>query len=229
MLGNEVWRKGPSDDSVRLAKRLSIFGVVLALWTVFKPWPYPVVIVLNALAPWLAVLAVWRWDLSLADANEWDARPETAALWLTPSLVLGLRGQDHHFVDSGMFWATLGLAAPLWIAMLLVDARARRWWVVLLLTLPCLAWAWGGLSYLDVGPDRSQSTLVAARVLESWDPSRGSPTMTVMPLSPIKPGRFDNIRISDEVFALYPPGSTVCLEIHEGYLGWRYLYVVDCL
>ena len=228
MLGNEVWRTGPSQDSERLAGWLTAFGVILTLWTVFLPWPYPVVIALNALAPWLAVFAVWRWDVSLADKDDWGSRPQIAALWLAPCLILVVRGQDHHIVD-GMFLATLGLAATLWIAMLLADVGARRWSVALLLTLPCLAWAWGGLAYLDVGLDRGHYTRVAARVLESSDVGRGLPTMTVMPLTPVKPGHFASIKISRKTFALYPPGSTTCLEIHEGFLGWRYLYVVDCL
>jgi hypothetical protein len=229
MLGDEVWRTGPSDGARNLARGLSAFGVVLTLWTVFKPWPYPVVITLNILAPWLGVFAVWRWGLSLADQESWTDRPEIAALWLLPCFMLAMRARDHHIVDGGVFWAMLALAAPLWIALLLVDAGARRWWAALLLILPCLAWAWGALSYLDVGLDRSKPTLVAARVVESRSLRRSTPTMTVRPLSPVEPGNFRFIQVSERAFVLYPPGSTTCLEVHEGFFGWRYLYVVDCL
>ncbi|KSB91385.1 hypothetical protein AS593_10955 [Caulobacter vibrioides] len=230
MIGNVVHRMGPAPRSLAAAGWLATWSVLVGLWLMFRPWPYPLVMTLAALTPWSAVWLAWRDpELSLFEARDRPGSGNLTLVLLAPSLALGATSLDQHFMDFGGLLAAAGvLGAVFWTAVVIADTHGRSWGAMAVAAIIAFAWGWGVVTTVDLLASRNDFTIVEGVVEDAIWPSRGSPSLNVSATVNGRRETFDDLNVTRAVYGLHPVGTSICIEIHKGLLGSRHAYAVTC-
>ncbi len=138
-------------------------------------------------------------------------------------LVLALQAasQQKMMTPLAPLLAALPFAIFLFFVLTRVDLDARvtfrmPWTIAL-----CAAWAWGSGIYANVTFDSSRPVLMSGTVLETHS-SRGGRRMTVSSSYAGQKVLLKGLRAGGR-----DAGSLVLMEMKDGWLGWRYLKVLN--
>lgn len=217
---------------VRLSKvsgwiTLGAFGI--GGWLLFWPRPYELAIIVNVLAPLVALAAVARWRgvFSVAENN---SGADISSLWLIPAMAIGLRAiYDVQTLDWKPLMVAAGLLTLPMVALVWVlDRRARSWWMALFSAFVAIWWAWGLASLANALLDKSSPEKVTTIVTERNGEEDDDPTVTLQTLQPPRE-TFEDVNIPSKLFAAARRGSVICMAVYKGRFGWRWGYVRDCL
>jgi len=214
----------------RTARWGNLTAVAAALWGFFFPRPYAAAMLVLAVLPWAAVLAVARSRGLLAvDERRNEARPNVAAPMLLPGFVLMLRAVMDLQLVSGrgaVAPAVLG-AAALTTAALASDAALRkRAWIALVFLLLFAAWGYGASVEANALLDRGPAQLFETRVLGKTV-SRGKTTTYALRLAPWGPRtEADDAEVPRIVFENVREGDAVVVRMKPGALGLPWFRVV---
>ncbi|MBI1683981.1 hypothetical protein [Caulobacter hibisci] len=230
MIGGVVHRIGPSDRSIVAAGWLAVWSMAVAFWLLFKPWPYPVVMILAALTPWATIWLVRRDpELSLFESQRQPGSGNLALAWGLPSLALAIPSFHQHFVDyGGLLVVAIGLGAVLWTAMVVADTHGRNRTAMAFAAVVAFAWGWGVVTAIDLALTRNNFTVVKGVVEDADWPRRGGPSLYVGATVDGRRETFDNLNVTQAIYGLHPIGAPICVEIHKGLLGSRHVYAVTC-
>jgi hypothetical protein len=211
---------------------LNRVGTGIALWGMFYPHPYRLVMVLLALCPpsAIAIVAASNGQIHI-DQKARDKRPTLAILLMLPSIVLALRA----FLDIDL----LDWQPPLVIAVIAgalvasaavaVDAEYRRWPMYLLTwAIVGVPWSFGVASELnaelDRGPRQEFATLVIDKHISSG--KTRSWYLTVAAWGPVRePG---DERVDSGFYEDTRIGDHVCVSLKPGAFGWRWYWLDRC-
>lgn len=230
MIGHSIRRVGPKRRSLVAAGWLAAWSVLVTVWLMFKPWPYPLVVTLAALTPWTAIwLARRDLGLSLFEAHDRPGSGNLTMVLFAPSFALGTTSLDQHFIDfGGLLAASVVLGAALWTALLVVDTHGRGWMAMAFAALIAFVWGWGVVTTVDLLVSRNDFTVVEGVVENAIWPSRSSPSLDVSATVNGRREAFDSLNVTRGVYVLHPVGTSICIEIHKGLLGSRHAYAVTC-
>ena len=187
---------------------------------------------MNAAIPVLGIaLLLAKRGLVGVDQRKGDPRPSVIIPILMPGLTLAMRALlDIHVVDVRVLLAR-GAPVALVVTMLLLagDAQLRKHWYAPLLALFIAApLAWGGVAEANVLLDVSPPALHRPRVTGKHV-SSGKVTTYKVKLAPFGdvPGGEDcTVRRAD--YEAIEVGGEVCVALHAGWLGARWLAVTSC-
>lgn len=217
----------------RVARWDEAGGVLLMTWAFLFPRPYGLVIALLAMAPWWSLLLVGLSRGALrANLRRNDARPQTATVLLCAPLVLFVRAVcDLDVLDLGratMLGAIAGL--PLLAAS---WASQKRFAPPRGAALGCCAglfWLYGfGLvTQGNALLDRSTQAVFHERVIDKEATGGKHPThkLRLAPWSLV--GHDDWFDVSPSRYDATARGDTLCVFLHPGRLGLRWLTVGKC-
>lgn len=209
--------------------------IVLFMWVLVMPRPYGLAVTCAALLPWLGMALVWfKPALFKIDGKQGDVRPNVAPLLMTPPLALALRALlDVTIVDLGplFLWGFLA-SLPLMLAVVLAPrtetVQARRWLLPLVLLPFTMAYGVGVLALTDVNWDLVQPQVIQTTVTGK-DVSRGKSTTYYVHLA-----RWsatidkDRIAVPRAYYEAVGRGDTVCVRLHPGKFGLRWVQLGGC-
>lgn len=237
LLASSVLGAEPADRprALRRARRtaavLRVAAIAAAVWGAVAPRPY-LLVMASLAAVFVAALAVavtGRGRYSLEGERN-DVRPELASALLAPGVVLALRGLldvvvlDHQPL---LVWAALA-GAGFTAALAWADAALRgRLPMVALLAVVLGAGAWGLLAAANARLDRAAAERHRVAVLGKHV-TTGKGAARYLRLAPAGAVPAREFSVGRGLYDATPVGATVCVELHPGALGLRWLSVDAC-
>jgi hypothetical protein len=217
----------------QIAKVLDWLGYGIGLWALFWPQPYTVAILCVIAAP-PAALALKLFShqmLSLSDEAPGDSRPRIQGLFLMPAIVLALRALlDINLLDwQPALLCSLLPAALLAIPLFAGDRQLRqRPFIAAFMLVVLLAYSWAGITELNTIFDTSFAR-VFPTAIQSRHVSHGKSTSYHVVLDGWD-GRpaGDDVRVRYGFYASHHPGERICVRLHNGWLGFRYIELEAC-
>jgi membrane protein YdbS with pleckstrin-like domain len=224
------------DKANQLAKVLNLLPVALLFWGFIYPRPYALVIACAALLPWLAVVLVWsKPGVFRFDGKNGDVRPNLAQLLIMPPMLLAARAViDITLVDLGplfLWGAMLGL--PLCAAILAAPKTAAapgtKLWALPLVVLPfMLIYGASLLALTDTMWDDAKPQVIQTTITGK-DIHHGKSTTYYLELAPWSQTiDKDRIAVSRSYFDVVDRGDPVCVRLHPGKFGLRWMQVGGC-
>lgn len=233
---NAQERLAALEKSRQAAKVLNLLPMGLLFWSFIYPKPYAAIVACAALLPWVAVVLVWaRPGLFQFDGRKGDVRPNLAGLLIMPPLVLAMRALwDVTLVDLRqlLLWGFV-LGLPLCVAVLAAPKAATKTtakpWALPLLMLPfMMAYGCGLLALTDAMWDSAKPE-VFQTAITGKDVSRGKSTTYYVHLAPwSKTIDEDRIAVPRAYFEAVDTGDIVCVRLHPGKFGLRWMQVGGC-
>lgn len=216
----------------RIARWDAGVAVSLAVWTLAYPHPYAWSITALVVAPWLALLLVWRSGGALRislDRN--DARPQVASVLLAAPLLIVMRtAMDLDLLAWGRACG-LGVLAglPLLLAIFVQQgSHARRRSAMVLYALFCWAYGVGVVAAGNVLLDHEPSRVFSAQV-EGMRATHGRHSSYKLRLRGALPaGHDDWYAVASRRYDATRRGDTVCVYRHAGALGMPWVAVASC-
>jgi len=227
-------------DKLKQAKRsgvwLNVFAVALGVWSFVFPRPYQLVIAVLAVLPWIAAAILWlRPNLYQLDQRRGDIKASLLGLVLAPAWALGVRAlADVHVIDlKALFgWGALvGLFAFFVFLMaprgdVSTSGRGRQLAFVLL---PFLVIYGASVMALgdamwDAGAPGVYRTTVTHKYIHS-----GKSRSYYVDVAPWNPAVDENeIRVSSSYYDSVQKGEEVCVRLHPGRFGLRWMQLGGC-
>ncbi|WP_157971451.1 hypothetical protein [Dyella sp. C9] len=219
----------------QLGKAIAFAPLLVLMWVMIIPQPYGLAIACAALLPWVAAVLVWlKPGLFKLDGKQGDVRPNVAGLLVTPPLALALRALlDVDMVDVGTLFLWGALASlPLWLAVVWAPrteaVRGRRWVLPMLMLPFMLAYGAGLLAITDMMLDAARPQVIPATVTGK-DVSRGKSTTYYVHLARWSAAIDKNrIAVPRAYYEAVEPGDTVCVRLHPGRFGLRWVQLGGC-
>jgi hypothetical protein len=215
---------------------LNVLPMGLIFWAFFYPKPYVAVVACAALFPWIAVLLVWaRPGVFRFDGKNSDVRPNLAILLIMPPMVLAMRALfDVTLVDLGQlflwgFVTGLPLCAAILAGPKTPSSTAAKPWVLPLVMLPFMAAYGTGLLALTDSMWDDAKPQVFRTAVTGKDISHGKTTTYYLELAPWNPTvDKDRIAVPRSYYEMVTRGDTVCVRLHPGRFGLRWMQVGGC-
>jgi hypothetical protein len=206
----------------RAAQLFTVVAVAVSAWGLIAPRPYPLVMGLLALLPWLALLLSAQWRRIPEGAEDGASRPDLFVPLMLPGCILGLRAVLDVQILAG--WVPFLAAAIIAVVMALVIRRVQSerqipLCLYLLLFIPVMGFYGYGATVLgnklfDRAPPKMYLTFVLDRSVNKisrhierdlrlgpWGPRK-------VPANVEVPRRvFDAVRVYDSVCVLLHPGA----------------------
>jgi len=208
-------------------------GVLLLAWAFLFPRPYGLVMALLAVAPWVSLLLVGlSRGVLRANLRRNDARPQAATVLLCAPLVLFVRAFcDLDVLDLGravVFGAFAGL--PLLVAAWTSQQRFGPPRGGALGFCAGLFWLYGfGLvTQGNVLLDRSTQAVFRERVIDRVATGGKHPTHKLRLAPWSLAGHGDWFDVPSSRYDVTVEGDTLCVFLHPGRLGLRWLTVDAC-
>jgi hypothetical protein len=207
-------------------------GLAVALWGIFYPHPYRLVMVLLGVCPLIGLaIVMWSGGLIHVDQKAKDKRPTVAYLLIMPSLAVALRAiLDVSLLDwSSALAVTLFVGALFALAAVALDTEQRRW-PAFLLTMGIIGvpWSWGVATELNVQLDHGPQQGFETRVIDKHISNGKHRTwyLTVAPWGPVKESGDESV--DSELYDETNVGDAVCVSLNQGALGWRWYWLDRC-
>ena len=233
---NAKERVAKLEQAKQLAKVLNFAPFALLMWALIHPQPYGAVIACAAALPWVAVVLVWaKPGVFQFDGKQGDVRPNLAGLLIMPPLVLAMRAVfDVTLIDLSqlLLWGFV-VGLPLCLAVAaspgVSSAPSRKRWALLLVMLPFMTiYGSGLLALTDAMWDRARPEVYQTSVTGK-DVSRGKTTTYYVHLAPWSPTiDKDRISVSRAYYDTVGKGDVVCVRLHPGKFGLRWMQVGGC-
>jgi len=216
----------------RAAQLFTVVAVAVSAWGLIDPRPYPLVMVLLALLPWLAILVSARWRRSPGGAED-SPRPDLFVPMMLPGCILGLRAVLDVQILAG--WVPFLAAAVIAILMALVIRRVQGerqipLWLYLLLFIPVMGFYGYGATVLanklfDQAPPKMYLTFVYDRSVNKIS-RHIERDLRLGPWGPRKAAA--NVEVPRRVFDAVRVDDSVCVLLHPGALGIAWFEVEPC-
>ena len=204
------------------AQLFTVVAVAVSAWGLIAPRPYPLVIGLLAILPWLAILLLAQWRRSPGKIEDISSRPDLFVPLMLPGCILGLRAVLDVQILAG--WVPFLAAAVIAAVMALVIRRVQSerqiaLWLYLLLFIPVMGFYGYGATVLanklfDQAPPKMYLTFVLDRSVNKisrhierdlrlgpWGPRKVPANVEVSRRI------FDAVRVDDSVCVLFHPGA----------------------
>ncbi|WP_130620839.1 PH domain-containing protein [Dyella amyloliquefaciens] len=233
---NAQERLSKLEKAKQTAKVLNLLPMALLAWGFVYPRPYAAMIACAALMPWLAIGLSWaKPNLFQLDGKQRDVRPNLATLLIMPPLVLAMRALfDVHVIDIKqlLLWGSL-LGMPLCLAVVMAPKAASsttpKPWALPLVMLPFMAAYGVGLLALvdtmwDDAPVQVFQTSITGKHV-----SHGRSTTYEVYLAPWGDTiDDDSVMVSRAYFDAVNQGDMVCVRLHPGRFGLRWMQLGSC-
>jgi hypothetical protein len=215
----------------RFAAALTLAAIIIALWALFRPQPYGLLMTLLIALPLLTIIAVIarRGLFRIGLGSGYEANLGTACAM--PACALFARSLfDLNLVS----WLPLtAFAAAIAIVFLIAALRRevhlrRRWWRLLAAALLTGAYAFGALGQADVLLDRSPQSMLRSRIIDK-QPGRNRVASHHLTLAPWGPMTAPNdATVPREVYDAAEIDDTACIRLHDGALGMAWFAATAC-
>ena len=215
-----------------LSTRLNWAAWITAAWAWFYPRPYPLLILILAALPLVAVFIGLRHkSLYQFDGRRNDVRPSLTVPTLVPSAVLALRAlQDFHFVEwEKLIPIALFICFALTALISIADPSIRkRRWPVLGILLVTMIYAAGLVAHADADLDASHPQTFVAQIYEKHVNS-GRQTSYHLRISPWGPQHeTTDVDVPYSIYKGVTPGQSVCLHLYPGALRIPWYVASSC-
>ncbi|HET6554077.1 MAG TPA: hypothetical protein VFG49_11125 [Dyella sp.] len=233
---NAQERLATLEKAKKMGKVLNLLPMILLAWSFMYPQPYAAVVACAAVLPWVAIVLSWaKPNLYQLDGKQSDVRPNVAVLLIMPPMVLALRALlDVHIVDLQplfLWGAVLGL--PLCLAVVLTPKTStpasKKPWVLPLVMLPFVAaYGVGLLAIVDTMWDEAPAQVFQTSI-SGKHVSHGKSTTYEVYLAPWNDTiHEDSITVSRSYFDAVNKGDAVCVRLHPGKFGLRWMQLGSC-
>ena len=230
-------RRAALGRAKRLVGACMAVAVACFLWSMFHPRPYPLLLIVLGLLPWLGWVVVWTSrGLVRFDVTASDPRPSMALVIWLPCAALLLRAL--------MSVDLMGPLLPVLVAGALVGLPLGWSMIAGAGALPsplgqklflypfllCISTAYGasGLALVDAVFDRGEAQVVPVRIVDKRI-SRGRSVTHLIRVAPwgslTQPREF---KITSAWYQELEPGGLVCVHQHPGLFGWPWLQLSEC-
>jgi hypothetical protein len=215
----------------RSAAACTMAAIVLAVWALFRPHPYDLIVALLAALPPLALIAVLarRSLFRIGLGTGYEANLGTACA--APACALFARTL---FDLNPVGWLPLtSFAAAVALVFFITASRretnlARRWWRLLIAALLTGAYAFGALGQADVLLDRAPQSVLRSRII---DKQLGHTRIATYHLTLAPWGALTqpiDASVPRRVYDQAEIGDPACIHLHDGALGIAWFSVVPC-
>ena len=219
-------------NAKKIARFLNIAAWISLAWGFLVPNPNPLVILVLAALPLVAVgLWVRSKGIYQIEGRRNDARSSLAIVFLLPGLALTIRAlQDFHMLRwKPVLSAAILLAIALTLVIAYADEKLRRSWPALLpFFFFGMFYAYGFLAHADALLDRSDPQTFEVAVVGKHI-SSGKSTSYYLHLDHW--GEETGVTKASVPRSLYTStaiGDTVCVHLHAGALGMPWYVVIKC-
>lgn len=213
------------------AAAATVLAIFIAVWALFRPQPYELLIALLAALPPLAIIAVIarRGLFRIGLGTGYEANLGTACA--VPSCALFARTL---FDLNLISWLPLtAFAAAVAIVFLITAVRReinlrRRWWKLGIAALLTGAYAFGTLGQANVLLDRGPQAVLRSRILDKH-PGRnrtGTYHLTLAPWGPIT--ETGDASVPHDVYERAEIDDPACIRLHDGALGMAWFTATAC-
>jgi len=216
-----------------LSRWLNLSTYAIAVWALFEPTPYALVVGVLVCMPWLAVFLVGRSKgLLLLDPDPKETRPGLAQVFLIPAGALTLRGvMDLEVMNwTGVGLVALGIGSVLCLAALKADPtiRARGWEHCAIFLVFSSVYGIGVTLEANALLDRSSPVAHQARVTgkQISGGRRVDYQLNIDPWGPVREPT--TVRVDGAFYDAIQPGDRVCLDLHQGALRLSWYAVRPC-
>jgi hypothetical protein len=215
----------------KIAAGVTLAAVAIAVWALFRPQPYGVLIATLTALPPLAIIAViaWRSLFRIGLGTGYEANLGTACA--VPACALFARTL---FDLNLISWLPLTtFAAAVGIVFFIAASRReanlrRRWWRVLIAAVLTGAYAFGVLGQADVLLDRAPQAMLRSRIIDkhSGRSRIAAYHLTLAPWGPmITP---HDATVSRDVYDAAELDDPACIRLHDGALGMAWFTAATC-
>ena len=215
----------------KITAAFTLAAVAIAVWALFRPQPYGVLIALLAALPPLAVIAVIaRRDLfRIGLGTGYEANLGTACA--VPACALFARTL---FDLNLISWLPLAsFAAAIAIVFLIAAGRReanlrRRWWRLLIAGLLTGAYAFGMLGQANVLLDRAPQAVLRSRIIGKHPGNSRIATyhLALAPWGPTTAPR--DVAVPRDVYEAAELDDPACIRLHDGALGMVWFTAATC-
>ncbi|MET0677130.1 MAG: hypothetical protein ABW175_15135 [Bradyrhizobium sp.] len=215
----------------RCAAAATIVAIVIAVWALFKPQPYRLLVTLLAALPLVAIAAVAarRHLFRIGLGSGYEANLGTACA--APACVLFVRTLfDLNLVS----WLPLtAFAAAVAVVFLIAAIRReinlrRRWWRLMIAALLTGAYAFGVLGQLNGLLDHAPQSVLRSRIIDKHlGHSRiASYHLTLAPWGPLLD--VHEVTVPRDIYDGAEIGDPACIRLHDGALGMAWFTAAAC-
>lgn len=233
---NAQERLATLEKARQAAKVLNLLPLGLLFWGFVYPRPYAAIIACAAMLPWVAVVLAWaKPGLFQLDGKKGDVRPNLAMLLIMPPMVLAMRALlDVTLIDlRQLFMWGFVLGLPLCMAVFAAPKVSPKTtpkpWALPLLMLPFMtAYGCGLLALTDAMWD-SAKPQVFQTTITGKDVSHGKSTTYYLHLAPWNQTiDEDRVAVTRSYYEAISMGDIVCVRLHPGKFGLRWMQVGGC-
>ncbi len=225
-------RRRQVESAKKTVIALNIATGISFVWGIFFPYPYPLVLLLPAALPLIAVVLLVRSNgIYQIEGRTQDARPSLALTFLLPGMILAVLalGRFHTLQWRPIlyFAGLLGLSLTLVIASADRGLRQRPWAILPILIFGAF-YVLGLIVAADSVFDNSRPQTYQVTVIDKHI-SKGKGTTYYLHLKPWGPEpRFTQITVSPTLYNATATGDAVCVFLSQGALRVPWYRVASC-
>lgn len=225
-------RRRQVESAKKTATALNIATGISFVWGIFYPYPYPLVLLLPAVLPLIAVVLLVRSNgIYQIEGRRQDARPSLALVFLLPGMVVPMLALApfHTLQWKPILVFSALLAACLVFVLASADRGLRqRPWVILPLLIFSALYMSGLIVAADSVLDRSRPQTYQVTVLDKHL-STGKSTTYYLHLKPWGPETHETqVTVSHSLYNSIPIGESVCVFLYSGALRVPWYRVSSC-
>ena len=211
---------------------LNVAAGISFVWGIFLPYPYPLVLLLPAFLPLIAVVLLVRSNgIYQIEGRRQDARPSLALAFLLPGMVLAILalGRFHTLQWKPILYFAALLAISLTFIIVSADRGLRqRPWAILPILIFSAFYVLGLIVAADSVLDRSRPQTYQVTVIDKHI-STGKSTTYYLHLNPWGPEtRETQVTVSPSLYNSTPIGEPVCIFLYSGALRVPWYRVANC-
>lgn len=229
---SEDERRHALEEARPIARVATIATVAAGAWGLFYPRPYPAAMLMLAVIPIVATALVLggRGRYAIAeDRNE--VRASLSVPLCGPGIVLAMRALvDFRVVDwqRPLVWTLLASIAVTLLVVARTPAPRRRWSLAPNALLFSAFYVWGALNMANALLGDGKPVTHRVAVVDKHIASGKGPNhhLHLAPWGPFPEG--EEVTVSRELYRSVEVGSTVCVMLRSGALGFRSSLVRAC-
>jgi hypothetical protein len=225
-------RRQQVESAKKTVIALNIAAGISFVWGIFFPYPYPLVLLLPAALPLIAIILLVRSNgIYQIEGRSQDARPSLALVFLFPSMVLAILAlvPFHTLQWKPILIFTALLAACLTFVIASADRGLRqRPWAILPILIFGACYVLGLIVAADSVLDHSRPQTYQVTVIDKHV-SKGRSSTYYLHLKPWGPEtRVTEISVSPTLYNATATGDAVCVFLSDGALRVPWYRVASC-